>query len=298
MTDASHDYYNLQNLDPANVALYNVGRLRTDIWHFLRDSARRLRRIKSDPRFADDKMWLTTACGEVFEFLRRLEDYFAFPGVTALEQLRSNLDRGMFDDLARQTLRLVRMMNNESYRRLDLASSQLKDYADLLNVAKLSEEVHTRIRQERRLYFEALVVDDLSRGEAKDVRAQSRSLRRPEDAFIYEAVVACTFEDALIAVLMNPNIQSCLIRYSFPFRTAKTLKLIDEIYTILGIDPLEVESLSAPSAVCTWAACSKPCVPSWTSLWSPTLRSKTSLAVRAVISGVFSTSRRIIARCI
>ena len=244
MTEGSHDYYNLQNLDPSHVALYNVGRLRTDIWHFLRDSARRLRRIHNDPRFADDKMWLTTACGEVFDFLRPLEDYFAFPGVTALEQLRSNLDRGLFEDLARQTLRLVRMMNNESYRRLDLASSQLKDYADLLNVTKLSEEVHTRIRQERRLYFETLVVDDLSRTEAKEVRAQARSLRRSDDEFLYESIVACTFDDALIAVLMNPNIQSCLIRYSFPFHTSKKLKLIEEIYTILGLNPAEMESLS------------------------------------------------------
>ena len=35
-----------------------------------------------------------TACGEVFEFLFPLEDYFAFPGVTALEQLRASFDRG------------------------------------------------------------------------------------------------------------------------------------------------------------------------------------------------------------
>ena len=70
------------------------------------------------------------------------------------------------------------MMNNGSYRRLDLAASRLQDYADLLNVAKLSEEIHTRIRQERRLYFEALVVDDLSRSESKEMRAQARGLRR------------------------------------------------------------------------------------------------------------------------
>ncbi|MCB9875919.1 MAG: ornithine decarboxylase, partial [Planctomycetaceae bacterium] len=168
-----------------------------------------------------------------------------FPGVTALQQLRSNLDRGLFDDLARQTLRLVRMMNNESYRRLDLASSQLKDYADLLNVAKLSEEVHTRIRQERRLYFEALIVDDLSRTEAKELRAQARGLRRSDDEFLYESVVACTFEDALIAVLINPNIQSCMIRYSFPFRTQKKMRLLEEIYTILGVDPAEIEAQSS-----------------------------------------------------
>ncbi len=244
MTDASHDYYNLQNLNPAFVALYNVGRLRTDIWHFLRDSARRLKRIQQDSRHADDRMWLTTACGEVFEFLSPLEDFFAFPGVAALEQLRATFNRGNFDDLARQTLRLVRMMNNGSYRRLDLATSRLHDYADLLNIAKLSDDIHTKIRQEQRLYFEVLFVDELSPAEAKDIRTQARGLRRSDDAFLYEVTVATTFEDALIAVLLNPNIQSCLIRYSFPYRTGKKLTLLDEIYTILGVDPRELETLS------------------------------------------------------
>lgn len=244
MTEVSHDYYSLRNLDPAHVALYNVIRLRTDIWHFLRDGARRLRRIQLEPQPADDKTELIKACGDVLELLRPLEDYFAFPGVTALEQLSSSFDRGMFQDMARQTLRLVKMMNNGAYRRLDLASSKLRDYSDLLNVANLSEEIHARIRQERRLYFEALVVDDASKLDGQELRAQSRELRRPDDQFMYEVVVASTFEDALIAILLNTDIQSCLIRYSFPFRTKKNLTFLEEIYTILGIDPSEIESLT------------------------------------------------------
>ncbi len=244
MTDRTNNHANLTNLDPSHVALYNVNRLRTDIWHFLRDSARRLRRIELDARFAEDKESLVTACNEVFDFLRPLEDYFAFPGVTALEQLRANFDRGSYNDLARQTMRLVRMMNNGAYRRLDLASSRLRDYADLLNITKLSEELHTRIRQERRLYFEALVVDDLTRLESHELRAQTRELRRMDDSFLYEVVVASTYEDALIAVLLNPNIQSCIVRYSFPYRTEKRLNFLEEIYTVLGLDPSEMERLT------------------------------------------------------
>lgn len=245
MAEVSSDYYNLHNLDPAHVALYNVGRVRTDIWHLLRDSVRRLRRIQDDLTHADEKMWLTTVCGEVFEFLMPLEDYFAFPGVAALEQLRSSFLKGSYEELTRQTLRLVRMMNNGSFRRLDLASSKLLNYADLLNVAKLSEEIHTRIRQERRLYFEVLVVDDLTSEEAQEVRVQARGLRRSDDDFLYEVTVVTTFEDALIAILLNPNIQSVLIRYSFPYRTLKKLRLLEEIYTILGTDPRDIESLSS-----------------------------------------------------
>ncbi len=242
--DSAHEYHDLQNLDPSRVALYNVGRLRTDIWHFLRDSLRQLRRVHDDPQQADVKMWLTTACGEVFDYLRPLEEYFAFPGVTALEQLRTSFDQRAYDDLVRQSLRLVRMMNNGAYRRLDLVSSRLQDYADLLNVAKLSEEVHKRIQQERRLYFEVLVVDDLTRLEAKQLRAQARELRRSDDKFLYEAVVVSTLEDALIAVMLNPNIQSCLIRYSFPLPSGKRSRLLDEIYSILQIKPGELESLN------------------------------------------------------
>ncbi len=111
-----------------------------------------------------------------------------------LEQLRASFNRGLFDDLARQTLRLVRMLNNGAYRRLDLASSRLQDYADLLNVANLSDEIHMRMRQERRLYFEALVVDDLTGQEAAELRTAARVLRRPDDNFMYEAVVASSFE--------------------------------------------------------------------------------------------------------
>ncbi len=242
-TDGAHDYIDLSDLDPANVAIYNANRLRTDIWHFLRDSARRLRRIQSDPAFAADKVWLISACADVFEFLVPLEDYFAFPGQAALQQIRTSFDRHNFDDFARQTMRLVRMVGNHAYRRLDLASSRLRDYADLLNVAKLSEEIHTRIRQENRLYFETLVVDDVTVSEG-DIRQQMRALRRLNDPFIYEVVVADSFEDALIAAVLNPNLQSVLIRFSFPYRTTKKLRMLDEVHTILETDHEDVESMS------------------------------------------------------
>ena len=55
MTNA-HNYYGTSSIRHSS-HLYNVGRLRTDIWHFLRDSARRLRRIQRTPDTP------TTKCG-------------------------------------------------------------------------------------------------------------------------------------------------------------------------------------------------------------------------------------------
>ncbi len=244
MNEQAFDYFDLEALNPSHVAIYNVTRLRTDIWHFLRDSARRLYRITASGEASGtaDLMWLTDACTEVFNFLRPLEDFFVFPGRPALDQVCDSFERKRYDEFARQTMRMVRMMSNGLYRKVDLTSSRLTDYGDLLNIAKLSEEIHARIRQEKRPYFQVLVVDDMTDVEAKELRRQLRDLRRPDDLFFYEVVVARSFEDALMAVLINPDIQTCVVRYGFPFATSKPFKLLEEIHSLLNHDPAQIAS--------------------------------------------------------
>lgn len=239
MNEQAHDYFDLESLRPENVALYNVSRLRTDIWHFLRDSSRRMHRLsKSTPTGnVADMMWLTDACAEVFNFLRPLEEFFVFPGRPALDQIAVTFEQKRYEDLARQTIRMVRMLSSGLYRKVDLNASRLTDYGDLLSATKLSEEIHNRIRQEKRPYFQVLVVDDIADVEAKELRRQLRDLRRPDDLFFYEIVIAKSFEDALMAVSLNPDIQTVVVRYSFPFRSEKSFKLIDEIHPLLNHDP-------------------------------------------------------------
>ena len=41
-------------------------------------------------------------------------------------------------------------------------------------------------------------------------------MRRDQDEYIYDIVVVSSLEDAVIAALFNSNIQSVVIRYSFP----------------------------------------------------------------------------------
>ena len=52
--------------------------------------------------------------------------------------------------------------------------------------------------------------------EAGPARAPAREMRGDDDEFIYDVVVVPSFEDAIIAVLFNHNIQSCVLRYQFP----------------------------------------------------------------------------------
>ncbi len=244
MSDQGYDFFDFESLNPSDVALYNLTRLRTDNWHFLRDSARRLSRISKTgtPPEKSDIMWLTEACTEVISFLRPLEDFFVFPGRPALEQVADTFEHKRYADFSRQTVRMVRMLSNGLFRKLDLTTSRLTDYGDLLNMAKLSEDLHTRIRQERRPYFQVLVVDDVTDVVAKDIRRQLRDLRRADDLFFYEVVVVKTYEDALLAALINPDIQTCIVRYSFPFRSKKQLRLLDELHSLLKHDTAKIES--------------------------------------------------------
>ncbi len=219
-----------QSRNPSTGTLYNVPRLRTDIWNRIRDSARRLRKVADRSDEATD---LKRICTEGFEFLKLIEPYNAFPGKLVLEQVRRHFERGKYEPFARQVIRLVRLMNTNAYRKIDLTTSNLNDYSDLLNISNLSEAIHSRIRQERRPYFEVLVVDDLSTQEEMDLRVHMRELRQPEDKFIYEVVVVPTFEDALLASMNNFNLETCVIRNTFPFASPNQMEMLHAIYAVL-----------------------------------------------------------------
>lgn len=210
---------------------YKIPRLRTDNWNRLREHARRLRRLAPDTR---DHRSISESCLEIFEALEPVEEYFAFPGKLALAGLRRMFDQGRYETFAQQTIRLGRLLTSHSYRKIDLAGLNITDYSDLLTIANLSESLHNLASgDESRPYFEVLILDDLSLKEEIELRARLRSLRRADDEFLYEAVVVRSFEDAMTAVLVNSNIESCVIRSNFTYRSNTSLGLIGSIYVML-----------------------------------------------------------------
>ena len=75
--------------------------------------------------------------------------------------------------------------------------------------------------------------------DVKLMRDSLRKVRRPEDRFIYDIVVVPSFEDALIAVLFNYNIQAAVIRYGFPLRSVNHLEILQRY--LATIDETEYE---------------------------------------------------------
>ena len=119
----------------------------------------------------------------------------------------------------------------------------MADYADLLDASKLSSAVHEKLMHEERSYFEVLIVEDLSTTAEMKLRKTLRALRRDDDEFIFEIVIVPTFEDALLAALVNPEIQSCVMRNVFPFRAEQHPIPLSSIYGLLDRDPSDLEEL-------------------------------------------------------
>src|SRR5262249_46167433 len=105
---------------------------------------------------------------------------------------------------------------------------------------------------ERRPYFEVLVLrDGVTPEQAQRVRDEMRKLRRPEDPFIYEIVQVPSFEDAVLGVLCNYNVQAVVLYDGFSFRSRFELPVLrSQLARHLpsGIEAAATESLGVTLA--------------------------------------------------
>ena len=74
----------------------------------------------------------------------------------------------------------------------------------------------------RRPYFEIPVRLARRAGDAAGIRETFRRLRRVEDDFVYEPVVVGSFEDAVLAVVFNANLQAVVISDGFRYHHRST----------------------------------------------------------------------------
>src|SRR4029079_5589829 len=69
-------------------------------------------------------------------------------------------------------------------------------------------------------YFEVLIVsDDPSPEQVRQGRTELRQLRRAEDPFVYETVTVPSFEDGILGVVLNADVQAVIIKDNFRFKS-------------------------------------------------------------------------------
>jgi len=192
--------------------------LRFDTWHRLEENTSRLR--EKHMRKADIEA-LSKRIREDLTTLQIIEDYSAFPSLEDVRRLWQLFEQQDFTVLSRVVARIVRALINGTYRsrEIDLrVSAELEEHDDTNQ--NFYDEHH------QRPYFELLFVDESGDDDIRRLRENLHALRRPEDSFVYDIVVVPSFEDALIAVLFNYNIQAVVIRYGFPLRSDNHLEVL------------------------------------------------------------------------
>ncbi|MFG6138219.1 MULTISPECIES: aminotransferase class I/II-fold pyridoxal phosphate-dependent enzyme [Halomonas] len=220
---------------------HKISQLRADTWNALKRDLGQLVRLKGE----GGERQLVKAIDVKLTRLEIIEDYHAFPSKEDFRHIWALFDREEYELLEKVVKRLVRALISESYRRrhVDLSETDA-DAEDLETLDALNQlrRGHPASNSSAQPYFELLIVDNCSPQEEEVVREAFHNLRRPEDRFVYDVVTARSFEDALIAVLVNPNIQACLIRFDFPFKSKYNLSALRGYLEGLSEQSIETHS--------------------------------------------------------
>ena len=161
-----------------------------------------------------------------------VEEFHAFPGTHLLAGLTERISSNDASGTAALVRRISNALMTRSYRDrpgewdLHLDDSSV-DLAGLMPPTLDEADRH-------RPYFEVLYVSSLPASQWPAMASEIRRLRRPEDAFVYEAVFVGSFEDAFCAAAVNPSIAAVVIAEGFPYRSRHDAPVLRSILDPMG----------------------------------------------------------------
>lgn len=212
---------------------YSIGQLRLDRWNELKIESEEL--IEAKPGSAAESKH-KTSIGQLLSDLAVVEKYFAIPGKAVIEKLIKSFDKRDYGFMGQVITNTTKKVVDDVYSGNPNVSSA-EDDEDIEN------ELITSIRQSgQKNYFEVLFLDNLSPIDEANLHEKIRDLHDPNDKFIYNIVVQHSFQDALIALFFNPNIQAVVIRYAPPYLSSNITPLIKPY--IQNVLNLKLEDLS------------------------------------------------------
>jgi arginine decarboxylase len=159
--------------------------------------------------------------------LAPLEDLCGYPGPRLMSLLGERLKAGDAASFARLTQRISISLLSNSYRD-DPEAWKSDDDDDDAHLPKILPPSIGR-GQARKPYCEVLIVVPGERSTWEPMREGLRRLRRETDQFVIEPVVVGSFEDAVLAVLVNYNIQAVVMFDGFGFESRTPLADLREL---------------------------------------------------------------------
>ncbi|NBC27494.1 MAG: ornithine decarboxylase [Bacteroidetes bacterium] len=187
---------------------FNVAQLRIDLWNRLRSQ---LHLHQKDDRRGVDSGSLKSI-SELLDHLAIVEQYYSFPGKRRIKKLQEIVNNEEFYTASNRVNELVRQLVSESYRS---NPGLIADDSDEENSGNDNSDHNSRSGTKN--HFEVLFVDNLPRQEEEAMRSKIAEFREEDEHLLYDIIVQHSFQDALIALLLNYNIQAVVIRYAPPY---------------------------------------------------------------------------------
>ncbi|MCB9251174.1 MAG: aminotransferase class I/II-fold pyridoxal phosphate-dependent enzyme [Flavobacteriales bacterium] len=207
---------------------YNFGQRRLDYWIELRNECSSLNSLPRDSKIVESHI---KKIEEILLILKSIACYYAFPGKSTIEKLLHVLKLKDYPALYKVVAETTGILVSEVYKGNKIFFSDEDEDEATEDELKENNQFITKD------YFEVMIIDDLSGSEENTLVERLHNLRDPNDPFVYEITVQSTFQDALIALLFNPNIQAVVIRYAPPLHSANLSDIINPyIQNILKIN--------------------------------------------------------------
>jgi arginine decarboxylase len=173
-----------------------------------------------------DKEALRQEAQKLLADMAPIEDFCGYPGPRLMVQMHERLQTADWTSFARLVQRISNALLTNGYR----------ESADAWKAEEEGEPRPTDILppsigrgQSRKPYFEVLMVSPGERSMWPEIREAFRRLRRVEDPFVYEPVIVGSFEDAVLAMVFNFNVQAVVISDGFGFSSQYNVPVLREI---------------------------------------------------------------------
>lgn len=207
---------------------YSIGQLRLAKWNALKLECTELSHAKKGA--AAEKSHFEEV-KTTLNHLKCIECYFVFPGKVKIEKLLQSLNRTEYTSLTHQVAEITRQLVSDDY--LLNNNSKTPDEPEQAR----PDELRELSSGQKKNYFEVLFVENLSIIEENSLHEKLKELRESNEPFMYDFIVQHSFQDAMIALMFNPNIQAVVIRYAPPFASSNISELISPyIQHVLNID--------------------------------------------------------------
>ena len=202
---------------------FTVAEARLDRWRGLLQGARSWEAASQHSKGENGQVAVSNSLQE----LRQWEDYFAYPGAALLRTLSERIASGDATGTARMAQAISAALLTHSYR------SNLGDWENDEGPTSLGGRVPSATEEAtpHRPYFEVLFASPARPAAWGELSQDLRKLRRTQDKFVYETVFVGTFEDAVLAAILNGSLESVVIYEGIPFASAHNSPILREFLT-------------------------------------------------------------------